>query len=244
MYTTERETLVADAVLDLATRSDGFDILDLLHDLTDHIVTLLTVRAAGVTILSEDGHVDYLTASDESCRLLEEDQIDLDEGPCVDCTRSGTVLFPVALGPFGAGARRWPRFTPRALRAGVLTVSAVPLRTPEHTLGALNLMSATAPASSRDLRLTQVLADATVASMRHRQTMLTKNELIGQLEIALDSRIVIEQAKGVLASRQNISVEEAFVRLRSHARSRRQKLSDLADQVARGEIPGPLDPAT
>ncbi|MEV7548094.1 GAF and ANTAR domain-containing protein [Amycolatopsis sp. NPDC089917] len=241
MPSTERERKVAEAVFDLATRTHECDVLDLLHDLTTYLVALLGIRAAGATILNEVGQVDYLTASDEVCRRLEQDQFELDEGPCVDSTRSGEVLFPTTLHPPGDGARRWPRFVPLALRAGIIRVAAVPLRAGDHTLGAVNLMSASRAApTSRDLGLAQVLADAAGAWLSQRRALQTKDEIVDQLQAALNGRIVIEQAKGVLAATLAIDVEEAFQRLRAHARDRRVNLADLAARVARGESPAEL----
>ncbi|WP_197684735.1 hypothetical protein [Amycolatopsis keratiniphila] len=113
MPTTEREFVVAEAVLNLVNRSDNFDPLDMLYDLTTHVVALLPIRSAGITILDEHGQVDYVHASDEICRRLEEDQIELGEGPCVDSTRTGAVLAPTTLHRYGPAPLRWPRFTPR-----------------------------------------------------------------------------------------------------------------------------------
>ncbi|GGX81201.1 transcriptional regulator [Streptomyces minutiscleroticus] len=241
MPTTERETLVAEAVIDLTVHAGGRDFLDVLHDLTAHLVTLLDVRAVGMTILDEAGRLDYLTASDEMCRRLEEDQLELGEGPCVDSTRTGTVLPRVALGPGTPGLRRWPRFTPRALCAGILSVAAVPLHVSDNMLVAVNLMSATSGApTEQDLRLAQLLADATGARLQQRQVLRARDEICDQMETALDTRIVIEQAKGALAARLGVDVEEAFIRLRSHARARQQTLGDLATHVTRGAVPSGL----
>ncbi|MFD0418314.1 GAF and ANTAR domain-containing protein [Streptomyces sp. NPDC127108] len=236
MSVTEHEVLVAEAVLELACHADEGGVLDLLHDLTTFMVTLLEVRGAGTTVMDEAGRVDYLTASDEVCRELEEDQLELDEGPCVDSVRSAGVLAPVALGPGSAGAVRWPRFAPRALRAGFASVAAVPLRAGTHMLGAVNLLSAAPGAPcAQDMRLARILADAAGSWLGHQQLLHTKDELIDQLQTALNTRIVIEQAKGVLAARLGIGVDDAFHRLRSHARSRQQKLSDVAARVASGD---------
>ncbi|GAA2254979.1 transcriptional regulator [Streptomyces ruber] len=242
MPSTERETLVAEAVLDLAARTGDCDVLDLLQDLTAHLVTLLGIRAAGAMIMNGAGQVDHLAASDEDFRRLEEGQLALDEGPCVDSTRSGAVLTPVVLHPPGTGLRRWPRFAPRALRVGITSVAAVPLRVGEHTVGAVDLMGAGPfPPTRRDLRLAQSLADAAGAWLRQRKVLRTKDEVLEQLQTALNTRVVIEQAKGALAARLGIGVEESFVLLRSHARSRRQKLSELAARVAQGAVPSELD---
>ncbi|MEU8413836.1 GAF and ANTAR domain-containing protein [Amycolatopsis japonica] len=241
MPTTEREFIVAEAVLSLTDRRDDFDPLEMLHDLTTHVVALLPVRSAGITILDEHGQVDYLTASDETCRRLEEDQIELGEGPCVDSTRTGVALPPTALLRHGQGPPRWPRFTPRALRAGITSVAAVPLRGTDHSIGALNLMiSAPAAPTRHDLRLAQTLADAAIVCLRQRHVLLGRNAIIDQLQIALDSRIVIEQAKGFLSSHCQISVDEAFNRLRGHSRRHNRNLSDLAAQIAQGAVPVPF----
>lgn len=243
MSATRDDVRAARAVLDLGSRADGFDVLELLHDLTAYAVGLLGVGSAGVTVLNRSGQVDYLAASDETCRRLQEDQLELDEGPCLDSARTGRMLTPVLLHADRHSRRRWPHFTSRALRAGITSVAAVPLRTPRNPLGALNLLSSGRVPTREDLCLAQALADAVGICLRHRQDLLTREETIGQLEEALESRVVIEQAKGVLASRLGVDVEEAFARLRRHARSRRLKLTELADQIARGAVPADLDVA-
>ncbi|MEW2567760.1 GAF and ANTAR domain-containing protein [Streptomyces sp. NPDC047070] len=237
MPATDREALVAEAVLDLAVRTDGDDVLDVLHDLTAHLVTLLGLRGAGVTILSEAGQADYLTASDEACRELEEDQREFGEGPCVDSARTASVMTPVSLDPGGTGPLRWPRFTPRALRIGIHEVAAVPLNAGEDTLGAVNLMSpAPGTLCAQDIRVAQVLADIAGARLRQRQTSRTRDEVSGRLQTALNTRIVIEQAKGVLAAHLTTDVHDAFTRMRAYARSRRENLSDVAAGVANGSV--------
>ncbi|MEU2790240.1 GAF and ANTAR domain-containing protein [Streptomyces sp. NPDC007100] len=239
MPATEREACVAEAVRDLVYRAPDFDPLELLHDLTDHALTLLPVAGAGVTVLDELGRVEYATASDERCRRLEEAQIDLDEGPCLEAARTRTALTTTALN--GPAALRWPRFAHHARRAGIAALAAVPLRTPATTIGALNLMSTTALLpDARELRIAQALTDATAASLGHRHELRGQADLIKQLRTALDSRLVIEQAKGVLSERLAISIDEAFHRMRNHARARQQKLTDLAADVAGGSVPTEL----
>ncbi|OKI02161.1 transcription antitermination regulator [Streptomyces sp. CB02923] len=241
MSTTEREVRIAEAVRDLVYRSADFDPLELLHDLTDLATALLPVAGAGVTILDDLGRVEYATASDERCRRLEEVQIELDEGPCLDAIRDGTVMPPASLS--GPAAMRWPRFARRARRAGITAVAAVPLRTPGFTAGALNLMSgqdAEPVPTPDDLRIAQALADATAACFGHQHDLNSQAVLIEQLSTALDSRLVIEQAKGVLSERLRVSLDDAFERLRAHARARQRKLTDLAADVARGEVPAEL----
>ncbi|MFB9929297.1 GAF and ANTAR domain-containing protein [Amycolatopsis halotolerans] len=239
MPATERETLVAEAVLNLAARERA--VPDLMHDLTTSVAALVGVRAAGVAVLDETGKADCLAISDEAFLPLARSQFELGEGPAVDSIRTGAVLPPVTLRPAGTGPQRWPRFSARALRAGVTRVAAVPLRAGEHAVGTVTLFSTTPSVPvAQDLRLAQVLADAAGAGLSQKQALRTKDESIGQLRSALNSRVVIEQAKGILAAHLSIEVGEAFDRLRSHARARRLKLSELAGLVVRGEIPSGL----
>ncbi|MEU2791203.1 GAF and ANTAR domain-containing protein [Streptomyces sp. NPDC007100] len=241
MSTTDREIRIAHAVLDLTHSRADFDPLELLHDLTAQAVALLPVRCAGITVLDREGNdAVYVTASDDLCLALEEDQGELNEGPCLDSARTQRPLPVLSLtGP--PGSLRWPRFAPRARRAGIMAVAAVPLRLPQIPLGALNLLMAEPPyPSSRDLRLAQVLADATSTALAFRQEIAEMEQVLGQLQTALDSRLVIEQAKGALSVRLNVSLDEAFQRLRAHARSHQRQLTELSAQVARGQVPAEL----
>lgn len=241
MPATEREVQIAEAMLDLADRVADFDVLDLLHDLTDHALTLLPVQGAGITIVDDRGWVRYATASDERCRELEEIQIELGEGPCLDSTRSSESLFPVAFGDGGPGAGRWPRFARHAHLAGVIAIAAVPLRTSEVTIGALNLINTAQPfVTSLDLHVAQALASATTACFVHKHRLRGQSEIVEQLQGALNSRVAIEQAKGVLSERFGISMDEAFARLRGYSRTRRLILRDLAIDVAQGNGPTEL----
>ncbi|MEV5597434.1 ANTAR domain-containing protein [Streptomyces sp. NPDC052496] len=240
MPATEREARIAEAVRDLVHRTADFDPLELLHDLTGHTTSLLPVAGAGVTVLDDLGRVEYATASDERYRRLEEVQVELDEGPCLEATRDGAAMPPASL--TGPAAMRWPRFARHARRAGVIAVAAVPLRTPGFTAGALNLMCGQASEipTANDLRIAQALADATAACFGHQHDLHDQAVLIQQLSTALESRLVIEQAKGVLSERLRVSLDDAFERLRAHARARQRKLTDLAADVAKGSVPTEL----
>ncbi|MFF0738876.1 ANTAR domain-containing protein [Streptomyces sp. NPDC004111] len=241
MLTTDREARIADAVLDLIHRPADFDPLELLHDLTGQVVALLPVRCAGVTVLDRDTHEPvHVTASDQLCLALEEEQTILGEGPCIDSARARRPLPVTALtGP--PGTLRWPRFAPHARRAGITAVAAVSLRLPQMALGGMNLMM-THPADigDQDLRLARTMADVTAVALAHRQELIDKETVLDQLQRALDSRLVIEQAKGVLSARLNLGVDDAFQRLRAHARSRQEKLTELAARIARGDVPAEL----
>lgn len=241
MDVTESQARVAEVMRDLVHRTTDFDPLELLHDLTAHVAALLPVAGAGVTVLGDLGAVEYATASDERCRHLEQVQIDLDEGPCLEATRTGLALAAVSL--TGPPVLRWPRFARRARGVGITAVAAVPLRSPAVTIGALNLMSdqdSEAVPGGPQMRLAQALADATASCFGHRHEARDQAAVTEQLTVALDSRLVIEQAKGVLSERLKVSVDEAFQRLRRHARARQQKLTALATEIAHGTIPTEL----
>ncbi|MFD7713545.1 ANTAR domain-containing protein [Streptomyces sp. NPDC059785] len=237
---TERELQLSQAVLELVHRPADFDVLQLLHDLTAHAAAFLPVRGVGITVLDEDGDIAYLTASDETCRRLEQDQLDLDEGPCLDSART-RVPLPVTLLTSREASTRWPRFTSRALTKTITAVAALPLHTPDLMFGALNLLMTRAPyADDRDLALARLLADAATIALTHRHEVSTREQVVHQLRTALDSRLVIEQAKGVLSARLGLSIDEAFTLLRAHARAHQQKLTALATRVALGDIPDAL----
>lgn len=234
MPATEPEVRVAEAVLDLARRVSDFDVLDLLHDLTDHALTLLTGQGIGITIVDARGRVRYLTASDERCRKLEEIQIELGEGPCVDSARSTNPLGPIAFGDGSPGAMRWPRFAAHFHTARVIAIAAVPLRTSETTIGALNLINTRPPVlTSLDLDVAQALADADAVCFLNRRRPREQAEITDQLLAALNHRITIEQVKGVLAERFRISMDEAFARLRGHAPRRRTSMVPVERPSAR-----------
>ena len=235
MPATEREVRVAEAVLGLARRVADVDVVDLLYDLTDQALTMLTVQGVGITIVDARGVVRHVTASDERCRRLEEIQIELGEGPCVDSARSNRPLGPVAFGEGSPGATRWPRFAAHTRAEGVVAISAVPLRTSETTIGALNLINTRPPViTSLDLDVAQALASAATACFLNQHRPRDREDLVDQLRGALNNRITIEQAKGVLSERFHISMDEAFALLRSHARTLRLPLKDLAIELAKG----------
>ncbi|MFE0101298.1 GAF and ANTAR domain-containing protein [Streptomyces sp. NPDC059009] len=231
----ERDERLARAFVELAdTLVDGFHLVDFLHVMTDHVGELLDVAAAGVIMVDAQGRLVNVAASTHSAYQLEEVQLEFDEGPCRDCCRRHESVGPVDLaGP--TAARRWPRFTEAALAAGFAAVAALPLRLREEVIGALNLFhthpGALCPA---DLRLGQALADAATIGILHQRLARDQAEQVGQLHTALNSRIVIEQAKGVLVARLDIPPDAAFTRLRAHARAHRSSLTLLCAQVIEG----------
>src|ERR1700729_894878 len=213
----------------------GFDVIDFLHVLTDRTVLLLDVSAAGLLLADPRGELRVVAASSEAARLLELFQLQSDQGPCLDCFRSGQ---PVTAADLNAEAQRWPRFAPAAGKAGFAAVQALPMRLREQVIGALNLFRATAGSfGPADVRVGQALADVATISLLHERSMRHSDTLNEQLQTALNSRVVIEQAKGKLAERLGVDMDQAFTLLRDYARTSNRRLSDLARAFTDGTEP-------
>jgi hypothetical protein len=229
----DREQRLAETFVELAdTLVDDFDVIDFLQVLAARCVELLDVAAAGIMLADPGGSLMTMAASDERARLLELFEIQSDEGPCRDCYRLGAAVVNVDL----EGAReRWPQFTPQAISGGFRSANALPLRLRSQVVGSLNLFHAgTGGLGEAELRMAQALADAATIGIVHQRTIRRGEVVAGQLQLALTSRIVIEQAKGVLAERLRISPDNAFEVLRGAARSRNRLLSDLARDITSG----------
>jgi GAF domain-containing protein len=232
-----READVVRSLVEMAdTLVDDYDIVDLLTGLTDRCVDLLGVSAAGVMLASPEGSLGLVASSSEAMRLLELFELQAQEGPCLDAFRTGQA---VAHENLQAGSGRWPAFSTAALQAGFQSALALPLRLREAIIGALNLLSATrTPMAEADVIVARAFADlATVSIIQHRATA-EAHLLNEQLSAALNSRVVIEQAKGVISERSGIDVAEAFSRLRTYARNTNLRLTD----VAHAAVDGTLDP--
>jgi len=216
--------------------TDDFDIIDLLQRLSERCVELLDVSAAGILLADQYDELQILAASDENTRLLELFALQHDQGPCVECFRSGQSHTDIDLTTAGALAR-WPRFTAQARQSGFVRTHAIPLRLRQRVVGALNLFHEQPGTFTRaDELLARALADiATIAILQQRTLQHSQLERI-QLQTALDTRIVIEQAKGVLAERWQTTVDDAFAVLRNHARSRHLRITDLARRVIDGGL--------
>lgn len=240
--TESREQRIADILVALSdTLADDFDIIDYLCVLTARCVELLPVAAAGVLLGDHGGQLHPLAASDEVARLLELFEVQNDEGPCLDCFRSAT---PVINGVLDAAGTAWPTFAARARDSGYAITHALPLRLRDTVVGALNLFAATPePLADADVDLGRSLAEAAAIGILHQRAAVRGAAATDQLQRALTSRIVIEQAKGVLAERMQIHVDDAFTVLRDHARRHNLLLSEVALAVAEGaDLDSPNDP--
>ncbi|GAA2021533.1 GAF and ANTAR domain-containing protein [Catenulispora yoronensis] len=233
-----RERQLVETFVEVADTLDkDFDVNDFLHTLADRCVQFLDVEAAGIVLIDKRGHLHAAAASSKSARLVGLFELQSDAGPCVDCCRSGR---PVVNADLDAHTERWPRFADAARASGFAAVHALPLRRRETVIGALNLFGTDNRVLTGDnMHTGQALADvATIGILAQRG--LHRAELQAtQLQNALNSRIVIEQAKGILAERQGISVEAAFTLLREYSRAHNARLSDTAREVAEGSTTAP-----
>jgi GAF domain-containing protein len=217
-----------------------FDVVELLSLLAERCVEVLDVGAAGLMLAGPDGDLRVMASSSEAVRVLELFELQSKEGPCLDCYRSGQAVVDQDLATVNA---RWPRFAPRALAAGFGSVQALPMRLRGTVIGALNLFHAEAgEIREADIGAAQALADiATIAILQQRAT--PEAQLVNQLrQHALNSRIVIEQAKGMVAERAGLDMGQAFMALCNHARNHKLRLVVLAEDVIGGHLaPSALD---
>ncbi|UZJ24191.1 GAF and ANTAR domain-containing protein [Rhodococcus antarcticus] len=234
--TANREGRLVDAFVRAAdTLVADYDVVGLLQQLVDDCVDLLEVGAAGLLLGDQRGQLRLVASTSDDLRLLELFQLQVDQGPCVEAFTTGAAVHVPDL---SAASSPWPEFTPQALGRGFRSVHAVPLRLRTQVIGALGLFDPRIDAlGTDDLRVAQALADVATIGVLHQRVITSTEALNEQLQTALNTRVVIEQAKGVLAERGGLDMGEAFTRLRGYARRHQSRLSD----VARGVIDGSLD---
>jgi GAF domain-containing protein len=220
------------------TLVDTFDVMDFLDVLVGLSVELLDVDAAGLMLVDRSGILRQMAASRQDSRLRELFELQTREGPFVDCYRTGVSV--VNVDPEGA-ITRWPTFFPAVRGAGYISVHAVPMRLREQVIGALNLLVSTKRVlSDDDVALGKGLADMAIIGLLQERAVHERQTLAEQLQGALNSRIMLEQAKGMLAERANIEVAEAFNVIRTNARRHGRRLAEVAGQI----IDGTLDTST
>jgi GAF domain-containing protein len=212
------DTLVAD-----------FDLIDFLHDLADHAAAISGADAVGLVLADERGELQFMAASNDPGKALELFQLQAKEGPCLDCFNRRE---PVVNADLGSAEGIWPTFAPRASAAGFQSVHAFPMRLRDEAIGALNLFSTSSLRFETDeVRVVQSLADVATIAILQQRVIARSEALTEQLQGALNSRVVIEQAKGAVSQRDGITPEEAFVRLRRRARAERRRLLDIAAEA-------------
>lgn len=230
MISTERLTDVFVEVAD--TLITDFDLVDFLHKLTDHAAAVSGAEAVGLLLADQQGQLRYMAASNETGKMLELFQLQNAEGPCLDCY---STRAPVVNADLATATDRWPKFAPAALAAGFQSVHAFPMRLRDTVIGALNLFGhAGVEFKDQEVRVVQALADVATIALLQERSIARADSLTEQLQGALNSRIVIEQAKGALARQEGTTPSAAFELMRSEARQSRRRLVDVATEVISG----------
>jgi GAF domain-containing protein len=230
MGETSREQRINAAFVAVAdTLIADYDLIDLLHTLVDVCADVLDVEAAGLVLADDDGELQVLASTSEQADLVEVMQLAAGAGPCVDCFRTGVV---VDIADIAESGDQWPEFQAAALGQGFRAVHATPMRLRGQVLGAMNLFSTTpGNLNAADSGVAQALADVATIGILQERSIRETGLVAEQLQWALESRVIIEQAKGVLAALDGIGVDEAFTRLREHARNNNLTLRAVAEGV-------------
>jgi GAF domain-containing protein len=230
-----REDRLVEALVTLAdTLVDHFDIIDFLQTLAERCVDLVDVSAAGIMLADPQSELRHAACSNEQMRLVELFELSVEQGPCFDAYRTQA---PVICASPEEAAQRWPEFASNANGYGFSAFSAVPMRLRADVVGALNLFSSDARAlGDDDIKVVQAMADIATIGILQERSIRDAHAFSTQLEVALESRVVIEQAKGIVAERSHISVDDAFERIRSFARAHNRLLSESARQIIDGTL--------
>ena len=211
------------------TLVDEFDLIDFLQRVTTHTSELVSARACGLLLADHRGRLQVMAASDERAEMLELFQVQADEGPCQDCYRYGQAVVNTDL---ERAHDRWPKFAPRAVAAGYKAVHAFPMRLRGQVIGAMNMFGThTGSMDEADVRVVQALADVATIGILQERTIARGELVTEQLQSALNTRIVVEQAKGALAQLHGTTPDEAFIILRTYCRGRGLRLSVVAQAV-------------
>lgn len=222
-------TRLADVFVEVAdTLVDDFDLVDFLHTVAADAAEISGSGAVGLMLADHEG-LKPMAASNEDARLLELFQVQHAEGPCLECYSSGEELTDVDI---DASTARWPAFAPRAAELGFTTAYCFPLKLRDQVIGAMNLFRVQREFLAEDeRRIARALADVATIGLMQERAIRRAEELTEQLQFALNSRIVIEQAKGAVARTYGVDVDRAFGILRQYARRHQRKLTEVARDV-------------
>lgn len=230
MATVSRAGRVSAAFVKIADTLVGeFDVYDLLHTLVSESVEILGAAAAGLVLVDAAGELQVMASTSHESQMMETLQLEAGAGPCVDCFRTAAV---VDIDDIATQGSRWPLFQSAALSQGFRSLHAVPMRVRHRTIGALNLFgSEVGSLTSENAAIAQAFADVATISLIQERAARESALINDQLRRALNSRILIEQAKGVIAQSSQVDMQTAFARLRDYAHAHNQTIYDTAEKV-------------
>ncbi len=230
-----REARIVETFVELVdTMASDFEAVDFLHRLTERTVELLDCQEAGLVLADAAGVLRVMASSSEATTALELLQLQSSQGPCFEAYQNARAVHSTNL---ATDLGRWPTFAPAAVSRGFLSVHAFPMRAHGETIGALNLFrTVDGPLRKTDMPVAQGMADVAAIGITQERALRASHTTVTQLQGALRSRIVLEQAKGVLAERLRISVDEAFNKLRNQARSTNRQIGEVARDIVEGKL--------
>jgi GAF domain-containing protein len=230
-----REQALLRAFIEFAdTIVDEYDVVEFLHRLAERCVELVDASEAGIMLADSAGELRYIASSSERMRLIELFELQHDEGPCLDAFRDGVAVHMTLA---DEAHTRWPHFAPHAREGGFASVSALPMKLRTEVIGALNLFSSSAaPLSATDREVAQSLADIATIGILQERAVNDARLVTSQLESALESRVIIEQAKGIVAERNQVAIDAAFELLRGYTRKHNHLLRQTAQQIIDGTL--------
>jgi GAF domain-containing protein len=230
-----REQDLLKAFIEFAdTIVDEYDVVEFLHRLALRCVELVDASEAGIMLADRDGTLHYVASSSERMRLIELFELQHDEGPCLDAFHTGAAVH---CGLIDDALERWPRFAPHAREVGIESVSALPMRLRSEVIGALNILSTSPePLSAGDQQVAQALADIATIGILQERALNDARVVTSQLEAALESRILIEQAKGIVTERNQVDIDTAFELLRGYSRTHNHLLRQTAQEIIDGTL--------
>ena len=229
------ETLLDSLERFASALTSGYGIGDVLHNLTEEIAEVLNLRGAGVTLV-HDGQQRFVTAADEAIATLERVQESSQKGPCIDAVASSAPVVMADIAE-GEASTRWPEYTIAAKNTGIQAVAGIPMLAEGAAIGAVNLYDGQPRNwSAEDLRVAIIFASIATGYLAHASSARQQQRTAEQLEQALRTRLIIEQAKGVLANQRKTTVDEAFTRLRKYAREHNARIHDVSRAVVEGDL--------
>lgn len=233
--TTSRSERVSAAFVKLAeTLVDEYHVLDLLQTLVEETVSLLDAAAVGLLLADSHGELQVVASTNEESQLVEILQLQAGAGPCVECFKTGAVI---TIDSIDSMDQRWPEFRAAALSQGFHSIHAVPLRVRDRTIGAMGLFGRDIGAlTAEDSAIGQALADVATIGLLHERTIRESTLVNDQLQRALNSRVLVEQAKGVISQTKGVDLNDAFNMIRRYSRSHNIGLQEAARNIVRGSL--------